>query len=155
MSNISIDFLGGGTLENAQAVVPEEAETYPQDHMFGVLPAYGFYVRHATHMRFHDMTLGFEEEDRRPALVFDDVKDVEIAGLDAEGSSFAEALMRLKEVEGAFVHGCRASGEVGTFVRLEGAGTKGIALVGNELTQVKQVVATGEGVQETGAYHVR
>ncbi len=47
-SNIHITFHGGGTAEEAvRRDVPEMPDYYPEYHMFGTLPAYALYVRHA------------------------------------------------------------------------------------------------------------
>ena len=64
--------------------VPEMAALYPEPSMFGVLPAYGFYVRHARGITFDDVQVSFAAEDRRPAFVLDDVEDVEFHGVTAE-----------------------------------------------------------------------
>jgi polygalacturonase len=55
--------------------VPERADAPPEPAMFGVLPAYGFYVRHATRVEMDNVEVGFTNEDRRPAVVLDDVVD--------------------------------------------------------------------------------
>jgi polygalacturonase len=52
---------------------PEQAKAYPEPSMFGLLPAYGIYVRHARGLEFRDIDLGFAKDDTRPAIVLDDV----------------------------------------------------------------------------------
>ena len=52
---------------------PEQAKAYPEPSMFGLLPAYGIYVRHASGLDFRDIDLGFAKDDTRPAIVLDDV----------------------------------------------------------------------------------
>ena len=47
LSNIRIVYKGGGTREEAEASPPERESSYPEPSMFGPIPAYGFYVRHA------------------------------------------------------------------------------------------------------------
>ncbi|PXY42172.1 glycoside hydrolase [Flavobacterium cheongpyeongense] len=56
--------------------VPEAAQDYPEFSMFGELPAYGFYVRHANAITMKNIKLTLENADFRPAFVFDDVKDL-------------------------------------------------------------------------------
>src|SRR5436853_712801 len=46
MSNIRVYYQGGGTLEQAALNPPEKETDYPEPSMFGVIPAYGFYIRH-------------------------------------------------------------------------------------------------------------
>jgi hypothetical protein len=52
---------------------PEQEKAYPEPSMFGLLPAYGIYVRHASGLDFRDVDLGFAKDDTRPAIVLDDV----------------------------------------------------------------------------------
>ncbi len=68
-----------GTIEDARLVVPENNAGYPSESIHGsVLPASGFYVRHARNIRFTSTRLILEKEEARPAFVLDDTKDVVI-----------------------------------------------------------------------------
>lgn len=84
LSNIRIHYKGGGTKEDAARVIPENEKNYPEPSMFGVLPAYGFYIRHARGISFDNVEVSFEKDDARPAFVLDDVKDVEFFRTNAE-----------------------------------------------------------------------
>lgn len=75
LSNITIRYKGGGTKADAAREVPENEKSYPEPSMFGVIPAYGFYVRHAKGITFDNVDVSFEQTDERPAFVLDDVKD--------------------------------------------------------------------------------
>ncbi|WP_019987527.1 glycoside hydrolase family 28 protein [Rudanella lutea] len=59
--------------------VPENEAGYPEFSMFGELPAWGFYVRHAEGIRFKNLRLRYVEEDFRPALIFDDARQIELS----------------------------------------------------------------------------
>ena len=48
LSNIFIDFVGGGTEEQGQRVVPEFADSYPEPSRWGILPSSGLFARHVT-----------------------------------------------------------------------------------------------------------
>ncbi len=78
IENIRIEFAGGGTDEDARRSVPENPDKYPEHSMFGRLPAYGFYVRHARGIRFRNLRLTTLKSDARPAVVKDDVEDVPV-----------------------------------------------------------------------------
>lgn len=71
---------GGGKVADTHVEVPEAEAAYPENRMFGVmLPAYGFYLRHADNIRFENIklsTVGAPEE--RHALVADDVDGLTI-----------------------------------------------------------------------------
>lgn len=53
--------------------VPHKIKDYPEFSMFGELPAWGFYVRYAEDITFKNVNLKLENEDFRPAFVFDEV----------------------------------------------------------------------------------
>ncbi len=55
--------------------VPERTQAYPEPAMFGILPAWAFYVRHANGVRLDNVDVRFEQPDTRPAVVLDDVRD--------------------------------------------------------------------------------
>jgi hypothetical protein len=54
--------------------VPENEKDYPEFSMFGELPAWGFYVRHAKNIHFRHVSLSRKDPSFRPAAIFDDVQ---------------------------------------------------------------------------------
>ena len=88
LENIQIIYAGGGTPERAQVrwnainEVPEQEGKYPEFSMFGELPAWGFYVRHAEGIEFRNCRISLKNSDYRPALVFDDVRDLRLNKMD-------------------------------------------------------------------------
>jgi Glycosyl hydrolases family 28 len=58
--------------------VPECAQNYPESKMFGVLPAWGLYCRHAEGLTFENFTLKVTGTDYRAAVVFDDVRNLKL-----------------------------------------------------------------------------
>ena len=86
LSDIHIESQEGGREEWAHAEIPEQAHSYPESKMFGRLPAYGLYCRHAKGIRVNGFEVSAAPGEGRPAFVYDDVIDSEIAGLRAEGS---------------------------------------------------------------------
>ena len=69
---------GGGTRRASSGPVPEREKSYPENRMFGtMLPAYGFYVRHADDIRFENVRLRYTgSTEERPPLVQDDTTGV-------------------------------------------------------------------------------
>lgn len=63
------------------AKIPEAIGNYPEFSMFGELPAWGFFVRHAEGINFKNVKLSYQKNDLRTACVFDDVKQLNIEGL--------------------------------------------------------------------------
>ena len=72
--------------------------------MFGVLPAYGVYVRHAKGLAFRDVELGFAHDDTRPAIVLDDVAGAEFEHVRAQRAGGA-AFFVLRKVSDFSVAG--------------------------------------------------
>ena len=87
LSNIRIHYRGGGTKEDAMREIPENEKNYPEPSMFGTLPVYGFFIRHARGITFDNVTVSFEKDDARPAFLLDDVKDVEFFRTNAQLST--------------------------------------------------------------------
>jgi hypothetical protein len=79
--------------------VPERTDSYPESTMFGVLPAWGFYLRHAEGIRMENVTLRTKAADYRPALVGDDVRDLKLDGLHVK-SAGKEPVIVLRDVLG-------------------------------------------------------
>lgn len=79
--------------------IPECAENYPESKMFGVLPAWGLYCRHVEDLKLDRFTLATTAPDYRPAMVFDDVKNLSIAGLQLPANVALPAIV-FKDVAG-------------------------------------------------------
>lgn len=83
LSNIHLEFRGGGPREWA-AIVPEEHERdYPEPHTFGPMPAYGFFVRHVRGFSMEQVKLVTLSEDQRPPLRLDDATEVRLSHVQA------------------------------------------------------------------------
>ncbi|MDR1155780.1 MAG: hypothetical protein LBL04_13825, partial [Bacteroidales bacterium] len=77
--NVRMTVRGGGTSENVGEEVPEKIAAYPENRMFGiVLPASGFYVRHARDIRFNNVCMETLSPDERPMFYLDDAAGIEI-----------------------------------------------------------------------------
>ncbi len=74
LENIKISFPGLGTEDNARRTVPEDIDRYPEQFFFGVLPAWGAYVRHAKNIEFKNVQLTVRDADERQQVVLDDVE---------------------------------------------------------------------------------
>jgi hypothetical protein len=142
LGDIQLSFDGGGTAEAAARETPEKAEAYPECKMFGDLPAYGFYVRHVRGIRFTNVRLATEKPDLRPALVCDDVENLNVDGLEAAWSPGGASVVRLIQVRGAMVRGCRPAAAGATFLRLDGAATRAISLLANDFRGIAKIFET-------------
>jgi polygalacturonase len=99
LSNIRLVYRGGGTAADAALEPPENETAYPEPSMFGTLPAYGFFVRHARNLTLRDVEVAWGEADLRPAFFLDTVAGVHVdhlVGPTAPGVPVA----RLRNVRG-------------------------------------------------------
>ncbi|MCX5684815.1 MAG: glycoside hydrolase family 28 protein, partial [Planctomycetota bacterium] len=140
LADILLSFEGGGTSEEAARAVPENPEKYPDCTMFGDLPAYGFYVRHARGIRLTNVRLATEKPDLRPAIICDDVEGATLEALEAAWSPGAAPMLRFCQVRGAMIRGCKPEAPAATFLRLEGAATARITLMANDFGGVAKPV---------------
>ena len=76
---------GGGTEQSARRRPEELADHYPDPRMFGEMPSWGFYVRHATGVAVRDVRLRLAKPDARPCVVLDDVNASEFSDLAVPG----------------------------------------------------------------------
>jgi hypothetical protein len=77
LSNILIEYAGGGTTEQAARAVPEFEKDYPEPMRFGTLPAWGLFVRHVKIFSVDRVELRTLSPDLRPVVQLDDVTRVD------------------------------------------------------------------------------
>lgn len=99
--------------------------------MFGGLPAFGLYVRHARDVTLRNLQLTVEIDGGRAALVADDVAGLHVSSLLGGSGNPAGPVVWLHGVRGGLLQGNHAPGGVGVLVRVTGAHTRNLALVGN------------------------
>lgn len=135
LSNIRIRCDGGVPEDLTSQQVPELVDEYPEAKMFGPLPAYGFYSRHVKDLTLRNVTVEFEEPDRRYPLVFEDVENLTIEAFQPMVTLGTPAAILFEDVRQAWVRGCRPF-EMKTFIRLRG-GCEGIITEGNQFENVE------------------
>jgi len=136
LRDIKITFIGGGRPQDAGREVPEQPGEYPECKMFGMLPAYGLYCRHVNGLTLDNVRFGFDQPDRRTALVCDDVRNLTVSGLQAQLAESGGTVMFLKDTSRALIERCRAPrNPSGAFLQLAGASTA-VSVIGNDLSAI-------------------
>ena len=127
LRNITIVYGGVGSSPqpgqprlDSLAKVPEKATGYPQGSMFGVLPAWGFYCRHAEGIKFENVTLRVKGKDYRSALVCDDAKDILLDAFHVQ-SAGSEPVIVLNDVHGATIRDSEPPSKTVPFVKAMGS----------------------------------
>jgi polygalacturonase len=87
LSNIRIYYRPlDSALSKIQAVVPEYEKAYPEPAKFGVLPAYGFFIRHVKNIAMDNVQVSFLGSETRPAFMLNDVKGADLFNIKAQPS---------------------------------------------------------------------
>src|SRR5215207_3916253 len=106
LSDIRIIYKGGGTRAQAALEPPERETNYPEPSMFGEIPAYGFFIRHARGVELSNVEVGFMTEDLRPAFHLEDVRGATFLGVAAQKAADVPTFV-LKNVEDFSVRNSR------------------------------------------------
>jgi hypothetical protein len=144
-SGFQISTKGGGALKQVQAGVPESIAKYPSADMFGILPAFGLFCRHAGDIHLSRIHLTCDRADERPALLCDDVRRLTIDSFEAPKTGDRGPVMQLHDVEEALVRGCMPNEGTQLFLRVAGGRSKRISLLSSDLSGVRRAVELGEG----------
>jgi len=95
----------GGVPPREPYDTPEREKEYPEPSMFGILPAYGFFLRHAKGIELNDLQVATLKEDRRPAFVLDSVEGIEFENCKAAQVNGVPTLVMMK-AKGVSTHHC-------------------------------------------------
>ena len=98
LSNIRIFYKPIDSAESKiQKEVPEYEKAYPEPEKFGVMPSYGFYIRHAKNVEMNNVEVSFLGKETRPAIILTDVKNIQFNNVKAQKAGKSPVLV-LKEV---------------------------------------------------------
>jgi hypothetical protein len=131
LENIEITLAGGGTIENAQQIVPEAIDKYPEVKTFGpLIPAYGVWARHVEGLTLNNVQFKLKANDMRPAVICEDGKGIRINNCNIPQTSGSLAIIKLTDVDGATIVNNKVQGTTGAFVGTNG---KNIQVSKNQL----------------------
>jgi hypothetical protein len=145
LDNIRIS-AAGGERSRRGLDVPEVPAVYPAANMFGALPAYGLYVRHADGLTLRNLQVGWEQPDMRSALVFDDVTGLDLDGFVPNTVTGDQPVVWLNAVRNALVRGVHLTPHATEFLRLTGRESAGISVLGSDLANADERVHRGPEV---------
>lgn len=107
LSHINLVCPGGGKPSHRLLDIPEMEGSYPENKIFGaVLPAYGFFVRHAKNISFEDITFNLESDDSRYAMHFIDCADIYVDRARTFPSHGNQPYIRAEGTDRITVTGC-------------------------------------------------
>lgn len=138
LSNIRVTAVGGGSAELARQEVPELEAEYPDADMFGDLPAYGLFCRHAENLVLDSVRLQLDKPDARPAVILDRVEDVELRASSVTPPTGEAAAIVLRNVRRGLIHAMRARPRTATLFSLSGAKTAQIHALANDFVEAQK-----------------
>ncbi|MDR3751799.1 MAG: glycoside hydrolase family 28 protein [Terracidiphilus sp.] len=98
ISDVILEQVGGGTAEMAALQPAEKADAYPDPHMFGDLPATGFFARHVRNLEMSNVEIVTRAADARPAFWLQDVEGADFFRVRVpQGAASAFDLRQVKE----------------------------------------------------------
>ncbi|MGB3005055.1 MAG: glycosyl hydrolase family 28-related protein [Chitinophagaceae bacterium] len=80
-------------------LVPENEKGYPEPAKMGIMPAYGFFIRHVKGIKMNNVEVGYLGKEVRPAIIMDDVKDADLFRIKAQAVPGTKSIV-LNNVEG-------------------------------------------------------
>lgn len=103
LHNIHLETRGGVGAVNLDQAVPENEEDYPEGTMFGILPSYGFFIRHVQDIRMSNITIRTKQEDNRPGIVINNVQRFRLSDLDIQTYKNSKGSISIKESNQGFI----------------------------------------------------
>jgi polygalacturonase len=105
----------------------------------------GIQLTDAKGIKFRDVVINTEQG---PALICKDTSDLEIEGFLTRKPHGGTPVVELKNVKGAFLHGCSAVAGTDVFLQIDGPSSADVLLSGNNLAKAAQVFRLGEDVKK-------
>ncbi len=134
LENIRIELPGGGDANEVSAVVPEAIDRYPEVKTFGpVIPAYGLWARHVEDLNVWDLVVRLRKSDFRPAIVLEDVTQMNLTGAVVPGNNKASAVIDVRRSKDILIDRCKVAGTAKQFVNADAISKHGIRLDNNIL----------------------
>ena len=135
ISNLKIGYAGGGAFQGAIESVPELVNEYPDSDMFGAIPSWGFYVRHAKNLKLKDIDLTLEHPDKRSPFIFEDVTQLKLHSIEVQRVEEVPAILHFKDVKEVTISGCLIPQNQSVFIEVPAIQKNEIQFVGNGLNK--------------------
>jgi len=149
LENIEIELPGGGTVEEGHHAVPEAIDQYPEVKTFApYLPAYGIWARHVKRLNLNNVSFKLENPDLRPAFVCEDGEQIIVNNFNTDAFQGSEAIMRVENVNTAYISAVTATGESNALLQLDGKDNEEIYLDGVQKVKVANMTNLTNGATE-------
>ena len=139
LNNIVFKHEGGGVLADFNNVIPEKEKDYPEATMFGILPAHGFFIRHAKNITFKSIQVETLAEDVRPAFLLEDVSGGQFSDIQLLNKGKSVAGFAMRDSENILIKDNFYNSDSNSFVKMMGGKLRGISILNNVLFQSKSI----------------
>jgi hypothetical protein len=144
-NDVYVVFPGGGTVDQgANRDVPEIADEYFRN---GILPSYALFARNVRGLTLNNVRFEMSASDLRPAVIFDHVVDAAVTGLNVQGQTGAESVLRFIASQDVFMSATRLLTPASVFLQAEGQNTN-ITVDGGDLSKAAEPVAYKYGATD-------
>jgi hypothetical protein len=99
--------------------VPFEETSYPAANVFENLPAYGLYCRNVEELHLSNVYMYSVENETRPPLAFDRVKDIELFSVKAEVKDQSTPMIHFRNSKNVTAAFCRSLGTNNNLFEIE------------------------------------
>jgi hypothetical protein len=145
--DIHFTFEGGGTALEAAAEVPRIAGEYFE---IGTPPAYALYARNVRGLTINNVRFDVSKPDFRPAVDLDNVSDVTINGMSAQGNTNAKSVVRVKDARDVLMTASRVLTPASAFIELVGPNNTGVTVEGGDLSKAaKPMLLNGGAISKS------
>lgn len=140
LESIRLTVPGGG--REPDGAVPEQASHYPEYRMFGSLPAFGFYCRHARNLTLRNVEVECLKAEARPAVHVEDGEGIRLERIAAAPQSREVPAVRLIDVRRAAIRDLETDAAPGR-LEVRGASSRAIAVERSPFANEQDVIGPG------------
>ncbi len=131
VEDVSLSDISIAMSPDAKAGQPEMADDIE------LMQRAGFFIRNVRGLRLDNVEVSGQ---LGPALILADSTDIDINASSTPTPQPDAPVIRMSNVDGAFVHGCKAGAGTAVFLHVEGEATREIVLEGNYLARARQAI---------------
>ena len=144
LENIRVFYEGGGSQSDAERAIDERETKYPEATMFGVLPSYGMFIRHAENVSMRNIEFYTGTIEARPVFYLEDVKGGEFQNLkvDVDKSS---SIFNAKNVTDITIDNPKPNGPCTSIINVKGGQSKSIKISDARKSDYKDLYYVSQG----------
>lgn len=128
--------------------VPFEEFAYPMAIMYEKLPAYALYCRNADGVHLQNVTMYSVRAEKRPAMTFDRVSNLELVSVKGEVKTPRTPMMHFRNTKNAFISFCRSLDKNDVLFEVEASNCGNLNFSSNYAQEGQREVVKVEGLSD-------